>query len=140
MKTQQIKQKQRLEKKREKSHINWVREKYAHNQATILTATGMSILEYRLLFLECGCAFLEQFYDRSNAKQAEWYEKLAKNENYGFWKWYWNEWKLAESDFLAVFPHDVSIDLYYKFIDRLSDDSVINKGIKNYLAKTDVEI
>jgi len=115
------------------THIKLIREKYAHNQATILKVTGMSILEYNNLILVSGCSFLEQYYNRNIPEQNEWYLNLATNKDYCFWKWFINEFKLAENDFITVFDDDFKKETYIEFISKLPNDRIINKGIFEHI-------
>ena len=80
------------------SHMGKMKEKFASNRVVILQELGLSEVEYERQFLEAGCRFLEVLYGEGSV----WYERLSKNSECHFWKWFKAEFKILENEFIQV--------------------------------------
>ena len=72
--------------------IQEVKEKFESNQQFI-QKLGVSDLEYKNLFLEIGCEFLEERYPIHIERYYCWYQEFAFSKS--FWQWWkleWNNW------------------------------------------------
>lgn len=118
------------------SHLSLMREKFEYNRATILRETGLSDDDYRHLFFETGCKLLERLYDRNNKYMALWYDKLAKDPSFMFWRWFKVEFQVLENDWLNILAggrYPFTKHRFNEFISSIPHDVYLEYSLMEFL-------
>ena len=91
--------------KTHKTHIGKIREQYACNRQSILTALGWDEDSYNNAWIDMGKLYLNSQYPENDPRFAEYYNKAAKDRKY--WQWWYLEWKHREDYFVSTFKGDI---------------------------------
>ena len=123
---------------KQKGHISLMREKFISNRVLILTELQLSEDKYRDLFFEAGCLFLEQMYNREDEHLSVWYERLAKDSRFKFWKWFEAEFKILENDWLNILAggnYKLTEWRFKEFLDQLTNDIYLEQSLTQFLSR-----
>lgn len=121
---------------KQKGHISLMREKFRSNRVTILQGLGLTDDEYNNLFFESGCLFLEQLYNRDDKHLSFWYEKLAKDPSFMFWRWFKVEFRILENDWLNILAggnYPMTQHRFNEFISSIPHDIYLEKSLIQFL-------
>lgn len=108
------------------SHTQDMRNAYGLNRRMI-QSLGISSENYNNRFLECGCLFLENIYDRNDKVGEVWYNNFSKKQRFGFWKWFDAQFKIHQNDFIEANPA-IGIKEWNKFLKHLPNSKILEES------------
>lgn len=118
------------------THVQHQKKVLESNQQLIRTVLGLSTNEYNEIIFDYGLMFLDMFYDRSSQAQAEWIEKMSKQPQYQFWKWWNSEWRMTEYILLRVLKSDrlpLTKHVWLTTMTEMVHDGTTEKSFINFL-------